>query len=83
MHNACRIRPGEWISRNARFAIYERDQSVCQLCFGIVDLDLAPTARMAATLDHIIPRACGGSDDPGNLQLAHRACNSAKGAKVA
>jgi hypothetical protein len=35
---------------------------------------------LAPTLDHVVPRKEGGSDDPDNLQAAHRRCNSAKGA---
>jgi 5-methylcytosine-specific restriction endonuclease McrA len=31
------------------------------------------------TLDHVRPRAKGGSDAPSNLQLAHAACNWIKG----
>lgn len=31
------------------------------------------------TIDHIIPRARGGTDDPQNLQLLCGACNSTKG----
>jgi 5-methylcytosine-specific restriction endonuclease McrA len=31
-----------------------------------------------ATFDHLIPQAYGGTDDPGNIVLAHRRCNRAK-----
>jgi len=31
-------------------------------------------------LDHIVPRAHGGDDKPGNLQLLCRQCNTGKGA---
>jgi 5-methylcytosine-specific restriction endonuclease McrA len=34
-----------------------------------------------ATRDHIRPRSRGGSDDEGNLQLAHAHCNRAKANK--
>lgn len=30
------------------------------------------------TLDHLIPRAYGGIDDPSNVVLAHRRCNQRK-----
>lgn len=33
---------------------------------------------LAASVDHIIPRSAGGTDDPGNLQIAHLFCNLMK-----
>ena len=36
--------------------------------------------KLRPTFDHIRPRAKGGGDDPGNLQLAHARCNKRKGA---
>ncbi|MFE7717503.1 HNH endonuclease [Nocardia rhizosphaerihabitans] len=73
----------DWIPRNDRLAIYERDNWTCQLCMMPVDPELDPrTDRMGATLDHIFPKSRGGSADWSNLQLAHRACNSTKNDKV-
>lgn len=70
----------QFISRADRFAIYERDRWTCQLCHAPVDPNLGASDRMAATLDHIIPRSLATTPDhsPANLQLAHRSCNSAK-----
>lgn len=34
------------------------------------------------SLDHVVPKARGGSDDPGNLQPLCRQHNSAKGSSV-
>ena len=34
------------------------------------------------TIDHIIPRSRGGTDDPDNLQLLCAACNSTKGSRT-
>ncbi|MDR3517619.1 MAG: HNH endonuclease [Azospirillaceae bacterium] len=31
-----------------------------------------------ATFDHVIPQCYGGTDDPGNIVLAHRRCNQRK-----
>lgn len=33
-------------------------------------------------LDHAIPRAHGGSDDPANLRIVHRLCNRRAGIKL-
>lgn len=89
MHNACR--PERYfanmipISRNDRLALYERDSWTCQICFKPVDRDLDVNDRMAATLDHIIPRATSlfPDDSPENLRLAHRSCNSRRGISAA
>lgn len=40
----------------------------CQHCGATDDL----------TTDHVTPKAAGGSDDPANLQVLCRRCNSAK-----
>jgi hypothetical protein len=31
------------------------------------------------SVEHVIPRAAGGNDDPGNLAAAHARCNSRRG----
>lgn len=38
---------------------------------------------LADTVDHVIPRAAGGRDNPSNLVSACRACNTAKGDRPA
>ncbi|HYD30856.1 MAG TPA: HNH endonuclease [Azospirillaceae bacterium] len=35
-----------------------------------------------ATFDHVIPQCYGGTDDPGNIVLAHRRCNQLKGDRL-
>jgi 5-methylcytosine-specific restriction endonuclease McrA len=62
----------------------ERDGDNCALCGEPIDFTLAPAGRthgrsMGVSIDHIIPRAAGGSDDFTNLQLAHGPCNRRKG----
>lgn len=70
------------ISPVTRRAIYERDVWKCQLCGKRVGKKFPPSHNRAPSLDHIVPRSLGGSDDPSNLQLAHRICNSRKVAQV-
>jgi len=63
--------------------IAERDGWTCQLCDGPVDKDLSWPHPLSKSLDHIEPLSLGGSHDPGNVQLAHLRCNTAKGNRVA
>lgn len=68
-----------WISRRDRLAIYDRDGWMCQICHGAVPRDVPITSDWSATLDHIVPRSRGGTDDADNLRTAHRWCNSVRG----
>jgi 5-methylcytosine-specific restriction endonuclease McrA len=63
-------------------AVATRDNYICHVCGGAVDMSLPFNDGMAATRDHIIPRSAGGSHDPSNLKLAHRSCNSRRGAPL-
>lgn len=67
-----------------RHEIYKRDAFTCQLCYLPVDIELNYVHAMSATLDHIIPQSWMLIPDhsPANLRLAHRACNSARGAQA-
>ncbi len=58
-------------------------QSVCAICGLPVDKALRFPNPMAATVDHIVPLERGGHPSAlENLQLAHAACNRAKGTKL-
>lgn len=70
---------GHWILPEDRQAIYERDNYSCYIC-GLevfTDVDMGRDDR-AATLDHVVPRREGGSDEPENLRTCCRLCNSRK-----
>lgn len=69
----------QWVSRAT---IAERDDWACGLCGGLVDRGLRHPHPMCASLDHVVPLAKGGSNDEGNLQLAHLVCNLKKRAVV-
>jgi 5-methylcytosine-specific restriction endonuclease McrA len=56
-------------------AIRLRDRGMCGICGHVVASD-------QESLDHILPLALGGTHEPANVQLAHRVCNSRKGAKA-
>jgi 5-methylcytosine-specific restriction endonuclease McrA len=55
--------------RKARQAVLKRDGYRCRYC-----------GAPATTVDHVVPRSRGGSDDPTNLVAACARCNRAKGA---
>lgn len=57
-----------------------RDGPVCGICRGPVDMAVrrADDAKWCASVDHVLPRALGGSHEPDNLQLAHLHCNQVK-----
>lgn len=59
--------------------IARRDGWRCHLCTRAVDPNLYFQDRDAATLDHLVPVSAGGTDEPSNLALAHRGCNSRRG----
>lgn len=67
-------RPGrssKWITRVRRVAIYLRDNFLCAYC-GRSLVGLPPNA---VTLDHVRPRALGGSNVSSNLVTACARCN--------
>lgn len=57
--------------RRVRAAVLCRDRFVCAYC-----------GAMATHVDHVVPRAAGGSDSPVNLVAACARCNLTKGANV-
>jgi 5-methylcytosine-specific restriction endonuclease McrA len=57
--------------RKIRLRILQRDNYVCQMC-GVEE---------ANSVDHIVPRAAGGSDEEWNLQTLCTSCNSSKGGR--
>lgn len=50
----------------------------CHLCTGPIDLRCEGDEPGALTLDHLVPRRLGGTDDVSNLRPAHRRCNLAR-----
>ena len=65
--------------RIRREEVFQRDDYLCWIC----GLATNPKARVpeldAPTVDHVIPRAFGGTHDPENLRCAHLSCNSRRG----
>lgn len=60
-----------------------RDGIDCSLCAEPVDMSLTRAdGTMCASVDHVIPWSLGGSNDAGNLALAHLKCNQLKSNRI-
>ena len=69
--------------------LYKRDKGYCHICNELCDLEdyeyrenTFIAGNSYPSVDHVIPLAIGGADTWANVKLAHRSCNSKKGAKV-
>jgi 5-methylcytosine-specific restriction endonuclease McrA len=60
----------EW--RRLRAVILKRDEGLCQACLR------AGRTTVATQVDHVIPKAAGGTDDPSNLRALCRPCHEEK-----
>lgn len=58
--------------RRKRDAVMARDKYICQVCLT------AGRYTPADEVDHVVPRAEGGSDADGNLQAICRGCHDVK-----
>ena len=61
---------GRW--KRLRREVLERDKALCQLCSE------QGKVMPAVAVDHITPKAEGGTDDPENLQAICKPCHQAK-----
>lgn len=62
--------------------LVDRDGPDCGICGVFVDLTLRAPDPGCPSVDHKIPRAAGGTNNPENLQLAHLRCNIVKHDKL-
>jgi 5-methylcytosine-specific restriction endonuclease McrA len=67
-------RYGTWIRAEKRLAIYIRDGFACGYC----GKSLKNAEPFDVTLDHLVPRVSGGSNNAYNLVTACRACNCSR-----
>lgn len=65
---------GQWCRADLRLAIYLRDSFRCLYCCA----DLHSADPRDITLDHLVPKIDGGSNEPRNLVTACRACNCSR-----
>jgi len=59
------------VSKRLRYEVLRRDSYTCRYCG-------AKAPDVAITVDHVLPVALGGSDDPSNLAAACDSCNGGK-----
>ncbi|MFB7738311.1 HNH endonuclease [Streptomyces sp. NPDC056112] len=59
------------VTKRLRYEVLRRDNYTCRYCGGT-----APDVKL--TVDHVVPQALGGSDDPTNLVTACESCNNGK-----
>lgn len=64
------------LSKRLRYEVLRRDNHACRYCGAA-----APDAKLV--VDHVVPVALGGSDEPSNLVTACEPCNSGKSATPA
>lgn len=65
---------GKWIRPERRLALYIRDRFECLYC----GRDLRNAPPKVATLDHLLPRIAGGTNEATNLVTACVSCNSSR-----
>lgn len=59
------------VTKRLRYEVLRRDDYTCRYCGA-----KAPHVKL--TVDHVVPQALGGPDEPGNLVAACEACNGGK-----
>lgn len=61
------------VSKRLRYEVLRRDGHTCRYCGRA-------SPEVTLTVDHVVPVALGGTDDPNNLAAACRDCNAGKSA---
>lgn len=71
----------EWRQRLLRYLV-DRDGTGCAICGRKINMSLKSGpkgSRRGPSVDHIVPRSLGGTDDITNLRLACWGCNQKRG----
>ena len=84
-----RIQENGYVDKSITLAkLLKRDNGICYLCGEKVDVDdyiirddIKIVGDNYPSIDHIVPVAKGGTHTWDNVKLAHKICNSKKGAK--
>lgn len=69
--------------------LYKKDNGICHICGGMCDWDdreirdgTVICGSYYPSIDHVIPLSRGGEHSWKNVKLAHRLCNTMKGAEL-
>jgi 5-methylcytosine-specific restriction endonuclease McrA len=73
MHRKRHVASGHALPRGLRFRVLARDDFRCRYCGRP-----AASPDVVLHVDHVVPRAAGGGDDPANLVTACADCNLGK-----
>lgn len=63
-------------------ALGERDGWTCWVCRRDVDPGAPRDSSHAGSVDHVVPRSRGGTNEDSNLRLAHQRCNRQRGSRL-
>jgi 5-methylcytosine-specific restriction endonuclease McrA len=80
--NRCALHPKRRVPRDRRYREMAHKIIAASTVCGICGKALHGDPFDLPVVDHIIPRALGGSDDPANLQATHRSCNARKSSQL-
>lgn len=69
-----KLNGGKWIRPEKRRALYVRDNHACVYC----NKSIYEHTDMILTLDHVVARELGGTNEASNLVTACLSCNSTK-----
>ena len=62
-------------SKSFKANLYFKANGLCGICQEHLDTSLQYPDPMSLSIDHIIPKSKGGSDNNDNLRIAHWLCN--------
>jgi 5-methylcytosine-specific restriction protein A len=71
-----KLQPRKGFTPKQRAAVFLEHGGVCSICNGKIQVG------QAFDIDHIIPLALGGTNDPANLRPVHERCHRGVGSKT-